>query len=432
VCRPDSRRDGTAPDEAKAKEETMTNYFIIGADGREYGPASVDDLQQWVNERRANARSKVRREGEGAWVTLGEVPELATLVGSADGQKGTDRLTPPPVPGPGEELAETIIRREPTLNIGDAFARGWDLLVDHPGLLIGATALVALLVFGVGSIPVVGVATALAFLFVLLGGLNLVFLKYLRGESADIGVVFAGFSGPLFVPLLLAGVIASALSFLGLLLCIVPGVYLIVCWAMYAPLLIADKRLDFWQALECSRRVVTRYWWPHFGLFMLGLLVVLAGVVACVIGVFVAMPLAFAAIVVAYEETFGEPDEEPTPARSLLPEPVSPEPSPEAVLPEPSPIVEPSPRKPVSEGSGAVEKPQGDVAKTAASAVSDEVKTAPSPPRKRTSSGKPQLRTKRVILRRPPEAAAAKAKRVRRKSATRPRRTPRPPKSSGE
>jgi len=400
----------------------MTHYFIIGADGREYGPASVDDLRQWIAERRANARSKVRREGEGAWITLGEVPELAALLGSVDGPGESDRLTPPPAPGVGEELAETIIRREPTLNIGDAFARGWDLLVDHPGLLIGATALVALLIFGVGSIPVIGVATALAFLFVLLGGLNLVFLKYLRGESADIGVVFAGFSGPLFVPLLLGGVIASALSFVGLLLCVVPGVYLIVCWAMYAPLLIADKRLDFWQALECSRRVVTRYWWPHFGLFLLALLVTFAGVLACGVGFFLALPLACAAVVVAYEETFGDPGEEPPPVRSLLPEPISPEPSPE--------IVEPSPSKPVSDGSAVGEAEPADVQKEAAPA-SGQVEVEPVSPKKRVSSGRPPSKLKRVVLRRPADAAASKVKRVR-KSTAPPRRTPRKPKPSGK
>jgi hypothetical protein len=210
------------------------------------------------------------------------------------------------MPGEGEELALEVFRRDPVLNIGEAFARGWDLLVEHWVVMGVATALGGLLLFGVGSIPVVGVAAAFCMLFMVLGGVELAMLKLLRGERVDIGVAFVGFSPPLVLPLFLAGVVSSLLVSLGLMLCVLPGVYLAVCWLLYAPLLIADRRLDFWQALECSRRVVTRYWWPSFGLFLLGNLVVLAGLLACGVGVLVSLPLALAAMVVAYAETFGE------------------------------------------------------------------------------------------------------------------------------
>src|SRR6267142_2106737 len=57
-----------------------TMYRIIGADGKEYGPISVDQLKQWIAEGRANAQTRVMLEGTTDWKTLAEFPELAALL----------------------------------------------------------------------------------------------------------------------------------------------------------------------------------------------------------------------------------------------------------------------------------------------------------------------------------------------------------------
>jgi hypothetical protein len=38
-------------------------YKIIGADGKEYGPITADQLRAWIVEGRANAQTKVLMEG---------------------------------------------------------------------------------------------------------------------------------------------------------------------------------------------------------------------------------------------------------------------------------------------------------------------------------------------------------------------------------
>lgn len=53
-------------------------YKIIGADGKEYGPITAEQVRQWVAEGRANAQTKVLPDGSTDWKTLAEVPELAT------------------------------------------------------------------------------------------------------------------------------------------------------------------------------------------------------------------------------------------------------------------------------------------------------------------------------------------------------------------
>jgi hypothetical protein len=58
------------------------------------------------------------------------------------------------------------------------------------------------------------------------------------------------------------------------LLCIVPWIYLTVAWVFAVPLA-ADKRLEFWSAMELSRRVVNRVWPQVFLLLLLAFLPVI-------------------------------------------------------------------------------------------------------------------------------------------------------------
>jgi len=55
-------------------------YKIIGSDGKEYGPISLEQLKQWLTEGRLNKQSKVLPEGTTDWRTVGELPELAVIM----------------------------------------------------------------------------------------------------------------------------------------------------------------------------------------------------------------------------------------------------------------------------------------------------------------------------------------------------------------
>jgi TM2 domain-containing membrane protein YozV len=58
-------------------------YKIIGADGREYGPVTVEQVHQWIREGRANGQTKVQPEGGTEWKTLAEIPEFAAAAPAA-------------------------------------------------------------------------------------------------------------------------------------------------------------------------------------------------------------------------------------------------------------------------------------------------------------------------------------------------------------
>ncbi len=68
-------------------------YKIIGADGREYGPVTADQVKQWIAEGRANAQSRAQAEGSTDWKTLAEFPEFQPAFATAGG-------APPPVTPP--------------------------------------------------------------------------------------------------------------------------------------------------------------------------------------------------------------------------------------------------------------------------------------------------------------------------------------------
>ena len=66
-------------------------YKIIGADGREYGPITADQLRAWIAEGRADAQTKALAEGAAQWKPLIGVPGIRPVA----------CRTPPPLTAPG-------------------------------------------------------------------------------------------------------------------------------------------------------------------------------------------------------------------------------------------------------------------------------------------------------------------------------------------
>jgi hypothetical protein len=64
-------------------------YKIIGADLKEYGPVSSDQIRQWLAEGRVNGQTKIQAADTTEWRSLAEIPEFALLLPKAP--------LPPPV-----------------------------------------------------------------------------------------------------------------------------------------------------------------------------------------------------------------------------------------------------------------------------------------------------------------------------------------------
>ena len=73
-------------------------YRILGADRKEYGPVSADDIRVWIREGRANGQTLACSEG-GAWQPLSSFPEFAQALAAAA------PASPSPLPAPASSAA---------------------------------------------------------------------------------------------------------------------------------------------------------------------------------------------------------------------------------------------------------------------------------------------------------------------------------------
>jgi len=71
-------------------------FTIIGADGKEYGPVSTEQIRQWFAEGRANALTQMKAEGSTEWKPLGSFPEFAASVASGAVPPPTAPVQPRP------------------------------------------------------------------------------------------------------------------------------------------------------------------------------------------------------------------------------------------------------------------------------------------------------------------------------------------------
>jgi predicted Ser/Thr protein kinase len=258
---------------------------------------------------------------------------------------------PPPLAANNDAFVREILARDYALHIGSCVRRGWSLLRGNFWPFVGITALfIALLGFAssVGGATIrhgplgdnsAEITSALATLVwgPLMGGLFLYYLRKIRSEKATVETAFCGFSNR-FLHLFLAGFVTGLLTWLGFLCFILPGIYLLVAWVFTLPLVI-DKGLDFWSAMELSRKVVTKHWWKFLGMGIVMLLLFFAGLLAFFIGMFVMIPLILVTTMYAYEDVFGGT----THAAQTLPPPVGAGPSGTVVTPLATPLPSPPP-----------------------------------------------------------------------------------------
>ena len=131
-------------------------YKIIGADGYEYGPVTVEQLRQWVGEGRASPQTLVQADGSPEWKPLASFPELS---GATPPPPMVPPAAPLRLPGADKRIAAGIC----------------GILLGHLGIhkfILGYTSegvtmlLVTLLTCGVGGIVmwVIGLVEGISYL----------------------------------------------------------------------------------------------------------------------------------------------------------------------------------------------------------------------------------------------------------------------------
>lgn len=215
----------------------------------------------------------------------------------------------PQCPGCGQptDFSTTALEPSPpripaSLPLGDYFKTGWGLFTQYPTGFVGFCLLNLLIQALLNAIPYLGGVAAAVVSTPLFMGNFIVSAKLLQGQTPEFRDFFGGFQ--YFLPLLLLSLVAGLFIGIGTLLLIIPGIYLLVAY-LFASYLVVDRGLDFWPAMELSRRTVHPRWFSFFAFLLLLVLLNLAGAIALGVGLLVTIPLSFCATTAFYADVFG-------------------------------------------------------------------------------------------------------------------------------
>jgi len=207
----------------------------------------------------------------------------------------------------------------------------WELVKDQYWLFVG----MCLIGLMIGSAVPLGIL-----LGPMMCGLFLTFFKRRRGELAEFGTLFKGFDyfGPSLIATLLhvipilAIVIPAYLMFyvslmvsiaaqgnepnpaamfgilgmFGLFWVVMIFVIIIISIGFtFAYPLIVDRRLQGFDAVKLSFKAAMANFWRLLAMVILTSLMSIGGVLLCYVGMFLVLPISYAAIASAYEQVFG-------------------------------------------------------------------------------------------------------------------------------
>jgi uncharacterized membrane protein len=133
----------------------------------------------------------------------------------------------------------------------------------------------------------------------LVAGFYLVANRMSQGEYVDFQNFFDGFK--YMLPLIVVNLITAIFILCGIILFILPGIYLGVGY-LFSLLFVLFGGFDFWTAMEISRKLVHTNWWKFFGFVLILLLINIGGFLCLVVGLLVTIPLTYLSVYILFEE----------------------------------------------------------------------------------------------------------------------------------
>jgi uncharacterized membrane protein len=210
---------------------------------------------------------------------------------------------------------EAALAGEVSWSIGEVLSSAWQQVSGYKGtfwlaMLVYVVIVIALSVVQMALISVVdnvviaalsefAVNLALMPLFV-----GLLMLGIRRAGNADISASSIMDYYPKIVPIIVLNLVMVLMIMVGFLLLILPGIYLSIAYALAFPLLI-DKNMGVWEALETSRKAISKCWFRYFGLMIVVILMLMLATIPLGIGLIWGLPLASMVLGVVYVKLFG-------------------------------------------------------------------------------------------------------------------------------
>ena len=178
------------------------------------------------------------------------------------------------------------------VKIEQYLSRGFAIFKKKPELFLLYTALYLL------CMPFGGFIIA----YPLTAGFFIVAHRIESGKSVFFEHFFDGFQ--YFIRLFLLMVIQGIVVFIGFLFFIIPGIYLLVAY-YFAPFFVIFGKMDFWEAMETSRKLIHREWFSILGLIIIMGIINILGVMAFGVGILFTLPVTFCAMYAAFDDIVG-------------------------------------------------------------------------------------------------------------------------------
>ena len=194
---------------------------------------------------------------------------------------------------------QDLIENGYEFRFGDYLSEGMEIFKQN----IGGFVLYALVMMGInmvlGLIPIIGSIGSVVISAPLTVGFYIVARKIRYGGEYEFGDFFGGFQK--FMPLFLTSLIGGLLTLAGFIFLVIPGIYLAIAFS-WGSLMVWFFDYEFWPALDTSRKIISKNWFPIFGfLFVLGL-ILMGGALAFGIGILFAIPFMHCCVYAAFDD----------------------------------------------------------------------------------------------------------------------------------
>ncbi|MBA54838.1 MAG: hypothetical protein CMK89_10340 [Pseudomonadales bacterium] len=212
-----------------------------------------------------------------------------------------------------------------SVELSDILSESWQKTKGAKRYILGAgilmyviafvaiTIITAITMFAIGTDPespgpmaiLVQVLVQILFMALILpfsAGIFVMCLKQVQGQQPEFGDLFSCFNKT--GKLLGCMILMYIMIFIGYLLFIIPGIYLNFAYILAIPLIV-DRDMGPWEALETSRKAITKHWLSVFLFFIVLTIIMLISMLPLMIGLIWTVPLMAIAMAVLYREVFG-------------------------------------------------------------------------------------------------------------------------------
>jgi len=134
-------------------------------------------------------------------------------------------------------------------------------------------------------------------------GIVLLAVNRARGEEIKVSHILTHFGE---MPMLIgAYILITLFTILGMIALVIPGIYLGVAYS-FTLALVADKKIGIWEAMELSRKTITKQWFRFFGLTLLSGLIIVVSAIPLGIGLIWTLPAIYLSYGLIYHRLFDE------------------------------------------------------------------------------------------------------------------------------